>query len=197
VFDVYCFIILILLLVLILLLLLLVCILLGRYSPLMNLPSNKTFLHSRRCLSTACLYLLPLYIFILFNFVPPSLRGLPFCLLPSIIAAEISFGILWFCVLWTKALHLSRRDIINLTISSPCNTFLISSFLFSSVLLLLRVHVFSVHLLSNILSTSAFSVVPVAVSDPQVRMGRITVTSTRTSWYGWASSVELSKSQFK
>jgi len=47
------------------------------------------------------------------------------------------------------------------------------------------------------LSTSVFTVVTVSVSDPQVRMGRIRVTSTRTSWYGWASSVELSKSQFK
>jgi len=28
-----------------------------------------------------------------------------------------------------------------------------------------------------------FSVVTVPVSDPQVRMGRIRITSTRTSWY--------------
>lgn len=45
-------------------------------------------------------------------------------------------------------------------------------------------HLISVHLLSNMLSTFISSVVTVQVSDPQVRMGRITVTSTHTSWFG-------------
>jgi hypothetical protein len=75
-------------------------------------------------------------------------------------------------------INLRQRDFIHLIIRSPCSTSLISSFLFFRALLLLRVRVFSVQILSSILSTSVFLVVCEQVSAPQVRMGPITVIST-------------------
>jgi hypothetical protein len=56
------------------------------------------------------------------------LRGLPIFLVASIVAAEICFGILWFCILSTCPYHLILEDFINFTISAPCKIYFISLF---------------------------------------------------------------------
>ena len=96
---------------------------LKHYSLFWTLAANTISLHSRRPLTIACLFLIPI------TFKPSSysylrlLRGLPIFLLPSTVSVAICFGILWFCILSTWPKHLSRRD-------SPCNMSFISLFVF-------------------------------------------------------------------
>ena len=97
---------------------------------------------------TVCGHFLPVvcshYISIPLKLVPPSFTwSCPF-LVPSTIAAAICCGIPRFCILSTWPYHPSRTDFIHITLSATSTSPLSSClFLFSSVFLLLRVHIFS------------------------------------------------------
>ena len=103
--------------------------------PIILLPSSSSsatfcygpwlpivFLHSRQSLAIALpVFLFPLYLSSYSTSPLHLLRDLPLFLVPSIISAAICFGVLWFCSHSTWPYHLTRRDFINVTISSPCN----------------------------------------------------------------------------
>jgi len=114
------------------------------YSQLWTLASNKIFSHFRQSLIIAFFYSHS----VIFKSSSTStlhlLHGLHLFVVPSGVAADICFDIHWLCILSTWPLHLSRRDFVNLQylplviyIPSPCY------FLFSIVLLLLRIHLVS------------------------------------------------------
>jgi hypothetical protein len=62
------------------------------------------------------------------------LRGFPVLLIPFVAVVAIPFGVLWFCIHLTWLYHLSRRDLVNFTVSyfliCPLSLFM---YLFSNV----------------------------------------------------------------
>jgi hypothetical protein len=115
---------------------------LKRYSPLWPLTSNKTFLQSRRSLATACLFLFPLYE----SPLQPRLSTFYVVFLfPLFLPLQLSQFVSLFFVFhfFNMTIQSQSEGFYNFTMSYPCNMPSCSClFSFSSVFLLLRVHIF-------------------------------------------------------
>lgn len=90
--------------------------------PLWTLASNMIFLLSPRPCS-----MLPVFhsYHALYIHLLRYLRILP---VPPIVAVALCFGMPWFCSLSISLYHFSWRDVVNFSISLPCNISFISSF---------------------------------------------------------------------
>jgi hypothetical protein len=100
------------------------------YRPLHTLlPTQSSPIPDGLWSFLAC-FLFPLYLNPLQPRASPSFTQSLFFLSRSIVAVAIWFDALWPCIYSTWPYHLSRRDIINLTVSAPCNMSFIARIIF-------------------------------------------------------------------